>query len=122
MAATRTLTFMTFGKFTNWVADMVNIMPRSKKLIDVFSKDAIESLPENLREINFLENCFAFIKSWLNIAGVDDSWPDGAYWQMHSEATDAFLETTSNKPFPNLEFDWYDIQCAYIEWSNKSES
>ncbi len=94
-------------------------MPRNKKISDVLSFEAIKSLPENLREIEFLEKCFSFIKSWLQTAGVDDSWPDGAYWQMHCEATDAFVETTASDPFPKLDFDWYDIQCAYIEWSNK---
>lgn len=94
-------------------------MPRNKKISDVLSPSAIESLPENLREINFLEKCFAFIEAWIDAAGVNDDWPDGAYWAMHEEATEAFCEQTGTDPFPSLEFDWFDIQYAYIEWKNK---
>jgi hypothetical protein len=45
------------------------------------------------------------------MTGLDDL-PDGAYWQMHVEAVDAYNE------WHGINIDWYDIQSEYITWSN----
>lgn len=61
---------------------------------------------------------YKWIKGWLSCVNGLDDMPDGAYWELHREGCDAYIDWVQKQGKEACRFDWYDIQGDYIEWSN----